>query len=253
MIAVLAGLGAGTLSTATQVLWAVPLIHQAETFESAGAENGAGALHGHAHGHHHEHDHAAALGSGSQTPAWQPDDGLERTAWTWLTNVALSVGVALILAALFLLRGAGDARAGLRWGVTAFLAFALAPALGLPPELPGTAAASVESRQLWWLLTVACTLTALVSLQRSRNWPVRIASVGLLALPLLVGAPHPEIHQSLAPASMQREFIAASLVSMFLFWVSVGPLTGYLFQRFNPEPGSRGQGRAKTGEEALQI
>ncbi|MEI2612914.1 MAG: CbtA family protein [Candidatus Promineifilaceae bacterium] len=39
----------------------------------------------------------------------------------------------------------------------ASLAFQLAPAFGLPPELPGMAAADLGARQVWWCGTALAT------------------------------------------------------------------------------------------------
>src|ERR1700745_2045609 len=48
-------------------------------------------------------------------------------------------------------------RTGLFWGLAGFATFTLAPGLGLPPELPGTEAAPLLQRQLWWVTTAAAT------------------------------------------------------------------------------------------------
>jgi predicted cobalt transporter CbtA len=40
-----------------------------------------------------------------------------------------------------------DARRGLLWGLGGFAALHLAPAVGLPPELPGMASADLAARQ----------------------------------------------------------------------------------------------------------
>lgn len=40
---------------------------------------------------------------------------------------------------------------GLLWGLAGCATFVLAPTLGLPPELPGTAAADLTLRQTWWI------------------------------------------------------------------------------------------------------
>ena len=47
-----------------------------------------------------------------------------------------------------------DARTGLAFGVAGFIAVALAPALGLPPEIPGSGAAELGARQTWWFFAV---------------------------------------------------------------------------------------------------
>ena len=54
------------------------------------------------------------------------------------------VAFALLLTAIYALLRPGqlhpDARTGAGWGLAGYAAFSPAPALGLPPELPGMAA-----------------------------------------------------------------------------------------------------------------
>src|SRR5205807_3047641 len=105
---------------------------------------------------------------GQQTSApaeWEPARGLERTGYTVLADVLAGIGFAFLLAggvALAQLRGYPvDARRGLIWGAAGFAVFALAPAIGLPPELPGMQAAALVARQEWWLMTAAATALGL--------------------------------------------------------------------------------------------
>lgn len=227
LVGLLAGLIAGTASTALQLAWAVPLIQQAEAFEPATAEPGHGAG-PHSHdGHTQEHDRHA------HGEAWAPTDGASRNFWTLLSNVSLGAGAGFILAAIFALRpGALGARRGLIWGLAAFASVGIAPALGLPPELPGTMAAPVEARQMWWLLTAGCTATGLALLFGRRPAALRAAGAALLLVPHLLGAPQPEVHAALAPLELQREFIVAALVCSGLFWLVLGTAAGVLGQRY---------------------
>ena len=76
------------------------------------------------------HD-AAAPPAASEISPW-------RAVLTWIATILTSVGFALLLAGAFAVSGrAVDAREGLLWGLGGFASFALAPAFGLPPELPG--------------------------------------------------------------------------------------------------------------------
>ena len=74
--------------------------------------------------------------------AWEPENGIERTAYTLLADTLTGTGFALLLAAGITLRD-GDVtwREGLFWGLAGFATFTIAPGIGLPPEIPGTAAA----------------------------------------------------------------------------------------------------------------
>ena len=123
--AVLAGLIAGAFVTALQYVGVVPLILAAETYETGGT---------------HEHG-AAPAGAEDEDHAWAPAPGVERGLYTLATNILMAVGFALLLAAGFALTGHNGWRTGLCWGLAGYVAFTLAPAIGLPPEIPGAGAA----------------------------------------------------------------------------------------------------------------
>ena len=68
------------------------------------------------------------------------------------------IGFALLLVSAYAFSGASvDWRRGLYWGLAAFATFTLAPGLGLPPEVPGTSAAPLLDRQIWWVATAVAT------------------------------------------------------------------------------------------------
>ncbi len=141
-----AGLLAALLLTLLQILWVTPLILEAETYEKS--EPVAAQPHEHAPGvAAHVHDEEA----------WEPEDGWQRTLSTTGGNLVVAVGFALMLAGLFTLRAPGQTWQGLLWGLAGYAVFCLAPSLGLPPELPGTAAADLVQRQYWWIATAAAT------------------------------------------------------------------------------------------------
>jgi cobalt transporter subunit CbtA len=110
----------------------------------------------------------------------------------------------------------------------------LAPALGLPPELPGTESADLMARQIWWLSTVALTGVGLSMAAFALHWLLRLAGLALIVLPHLVGAPHLAESASVAPAGLQRQFAIASLAANAVFWVLLGVASGYFFQRLGP-------------------
>jgi len=216
--AILAGLLAGLLVSIVQEVRVVPLLFEAEAYE-AGA-------HAAAHTDHagHAHDHGAA--------AWMPADGAERRLYTWMANIVTAVGFGLILTACYALRGRPvQGRDGLLWGLAGFTAFGLAPALGLPPELPGAAPADLVDRQIWWVLTAVATAGGLALLAFGRRLPWQVAGGALIATPHLIGAPVPE-GPGTVPADLAAEFAVASLATASLFWVALGMLTGAFYRRF---------------------
>jgi len=226
------GLLAALLLTLLQSLWVTPLILAAEIYENAEPA----AEHSHA-AEAAEHQHAAeAVAHEHDEETWAPQDGLQRSLFTGLSNLVVAVGFALMLAGLYSLRAPGNSWQGLLWGLAGFATFNLAPSAGLPPELPGTAAAELLLRQYWWIGTAATTAAGLALLAFARPWWLRLLGLALLPLPHLVGAPHPQVHESLAPEALGQQFIYASLLSNALFWAALGLLSAWLFTR--PQPAS---------------
>lgn len=211
-VAALAGLIAGLVASGLQALRLIPLIHQAETFESAAAPAA------------HDHDHDAA--------AWEPGEGVERVGLTILANVLAGIGFAFLIAAGLALTGAADWRRGLLWGLAGFATFMLAPALGLPPEPPGADAAPLLDRQLWWIGTAAATAAGLGLIVFPRRWWAALAGAVLIALPHLIGAPAP-LGPGSAPASLAQQFMIAALLGGLVFWLVLGAATGFLFKRLS--------------------
>jgi cobalt transporter subunit CbtA len=108
---------------------------------------------------------------------------------------------------------------------------ALAPALGLPPEIPGSGAAELADRQLWWFFAAGAAAAGLAALLLTRNRMLQIGGVALIALPHIVGAPHPPAFESTAPAELAGHFAAASLVVTAIFWALLGFASGAVYER----------------------
>jgi cobalt transporter subunit CbtA len=220
LVAALAGLIGGLVATGLQSLRLIPLIHQAEVFESAAAATmPVGPIHDHG-----GRDHGAA--------AWEPSEGLERVGLTVVANVLVGVGFASLIAAGLALTGAADWRRGLLWGLAGFATFMLAPSLGLPPEPPGADAAPLLQRQLWWIGTAAATAAGLGLIVFPRRWWAALAGVALIVLPHLVGAPQP-LGPGSAPESLVQQFMIAALLGGLVFWLVLGAATGFLFKRLS--------------------
>lgn len=228
--AVLVGIVGGFAVSAMQAFGTTPLILKAETYENAGGEAP------------HSHDAPATTGADAAAvpahehaeEAWAPADGFERTAYTLAANILTAIGYALVLTGLISLRGTNAGwREGLLWGVAGFAAVMLAPMIGLPPELPGSPAAALEARQIWWLSTVAATAggIALIAFRRE-PWAIVLALV-LIVAPHVVGAPlPPEGEHALAPLPLERQFIVAATVTSFVFWALLGTLSAFFLKRF---------------------
>ncbi|HEX8405001.1 MAG TPA: CbtA family protein [Duganella sp.] len=247
-----AGLLAGLLLTGVQHLQVTSIIAQAEVLESEPRNEPVAHTHAEPVAHTHAepaaathaepvpHTHASASGNhpAHEAPhehgAWEPENGTERTFYTALADVSMAVGYGLLLAAAIGVRGQPvDWGVGLLWGVAGYAVFFLAPSLGLPPELPGTAAAPVAARQGWWIATAMSTATALALLAFGRHWALKLAALALLFVPHLVGAPQPLVHASVAPEYLQRSFVYATALANGVFWLALGGLTGFFHKRFS--------------------
>lgn len=166
------------------------------------------------------HDHAAAT-----------DDGvspLKRHGLTALFAILVYSGYALILVAAYATAEQWgyrpSVRDGLLWGLAGFAALQLAPAMGLEPELPGTPAADLGARQVWWIGTALATALGLGLIAFGRNLLVKAVGVGLLALPHLVGAPELDGFAGSAPPELAARFAARSLGIGLCVWVVLGGL-----------------------------
>jgi cobalt transporter subunit CbtA len=165
---------------------------------------------------------------------WAPADGIERTLYTSLATTVIGVGFGLALLGAIALAGVRlDARTGLAFGVAGFIAVALAPSLGLPPEIPGSGAAELGGRQAWWFFAVIATAAGLAGLLLTSSMWLQIAGVVLIALPHLVGAPRPPEFVSTAPAELAGHFAATSLVVTAIFWGVLGYASGAFYERFS--------------------
>ena len=233
----------GTVQTGVQRWQVASLILAAEVFEEqkAPVPNPAQTLADPAHAEmaaSHEHEHGAK--------AWEPENGAERTGWTWVANVLHAFSMALLVFAVMGLwlirRGTYLASLPLAGLVAAagWLSFHLWPALGLPAVVPGMDAAPLHARQLWWVLAVASAglACAVVGFARAPwRW---VVSALLLATPFVVGAPQLNGdafagYDTTAHTALERlasQFAWATTWVSLSFWGSLGLVGGLVFQRW---------------------
>jgi len=184
---------------------------------------------------HSDHSHDAE--------AWEPAEGGERTFYTFVSNILAAIGFSAVLLALMVqthMQGLTRITPlkGLAWGAAGFIALFVVPAIGLPPEIPGMEAAAIENRQGWWLLAVSAAVAGLACLAFA---PTKFKTLGLvvMALPYLVGAPHPQgpaISHPDAQAvteltQLHADFVVASAFTNLIFWLALGLLSAYLLSR----------------------
>ena len=178
---------------------------------------------------------AVAAEPGDPEPA-APD--IKRNALTVLAAVLVYVAYALILVAGFAVAAICGrritAREGALWGIAGFAAFQMAPAMGLAPELPGTLAADLASRQLWWWGTVAATAGGLALIGYGRGLAMAALALVLLAAPHLIGAPELQSFFGVAPPELAAGFVASVLGVGLAGWTMMGALAGRLWSRSDP-------------------
>lgn len=193
---------------------------------AAGADGGADGAAG-ADGHDHSsHDHGAAGGDAG---------GLTRDGLTVLFTVLIYVAYGFILIAGFgaasMLGARIGAVQGLVWGIGGFAVFQLAPAMGLAPELPGSVAAELGARQVWWWSTAVLTAAGLLGLGYGRKaWVFVLAGVAL-AVPHVIGAPVLDGYFGVAPPELAAAFAARVLGVGLVAWAVLGWVAGSVWAR----------------------
>ena len=202
----------GLVLTGAQSFFVLPIIAEAESYEHAidsGVSSAKNAVSAHgdaAHSH-------------------------PRIVWTAISNVGLGVGFGLLMTAVLSFRSRVSWREGLLWGLGGYATFFFAPALGLPPELPGTTLTALAPRQLWWLLAVTFTGVGLLLLILGSPGWVKVVGAALLPLPHLVGVPRPESYSSAAPEALTSVFFVHTAIVNAIFWLLLGAVSALCLHR----------------------
>jgi cobalt transporter subunit CbtA len=235
-VALIAGAVAGLVAAALQAVGVWPLIAIAETFEVAESVPSHAPSHAPSHDSHaHAHD-------------WSPE-GAWRIGLSVLFDMLAGIGFALLAnAALLLARTVRavrlDWRLGLGLGAAGFAAFALAPALGLAPALPGMAEGDLLARQSWWIATAIATLAGVALMALSRGGWMWALGLLVLVLPHAVGAPGEAmglvalmshsgpLGDGGMTAELAQRFALASLGAAAVFWAVLGIASAGLQRRY---------------------
>jgi cobalt transporter subunit CbtA len=223
-----AGFVAACVSLLLQIFLTTPLILRAETYEQAHAHQAAeqtGLIHlSHA-------EHSTASPSGAADEGWKPAEGLPRTAFTGLATLVGAVGYAsLLLAVMLAARSEPTLRQGLTWALGGFAAVSLAPAVGLPPELPGMGGEALQARQLWWVATALGTGFGLYLLAVIRSPLAILLGLAAIVAPHVIGAPSAG-EESAVPPALAAAFAARSIAVSAVFWAVLGLATGWIWPR----------------------
>ncbi|MCX8509821.1 MAG: CbtA family protein [Rhodobacteraceae bacterium] len=244
--ALFAGFAAGLIAALLQFVFVEKLILLAEDYESGTRVHFAGVMQmdGHSHDHAAMATDAGTLAAESTTePAAEGhqhhhEEGeeaspLKRHVLTVLFAILTYTGFALVLVAGFALAGMvahrPDLKAGLLWGLAGFATFQLAPAIGLEPELPGTMAAALESRQIWWAGTAIATAAGLALLAFGWGLAPRGGALALLVLPHVIGAPELDGFSGITPPELASQFAARTLAVGLMAWLVLGAVAARLW------------------------
>jgi cobalt transporter subunit CbtA len=208
--ALVAGAAAGVLLFVLQSWTTLPLIHQAERYETAPAPV-------------HPPSHAN-----------EPSDNLlVRAAYTTAGDVLVGIGFAMLLAAMYALSGKSGLMPGLLWGLAGFATFHLGPALVVPPSIPALELAPLPMRQAAWLIAAFSTSLGLAIFAFGPK-AVKAGGLLLLFLPSVLFRFLFSVSGSAIPsadiARLEHLFIGYVLGDFLLFWLVLGAISGWMFQ-----------------------
>jgi len=224
-----AGLAAGLLCALLQYAFVQDKILLGERFELGELVHTTGGTQVHDHATEDAAPETAqpeTTAGAHQHAAMGEDSPLRRNLLTVLFSVLTYAGYGLVLAALMaVMQGRGhniDGPRAVLWGLAGFLAFQMMPAMGLAPDLPGTVAADITERQVWWAMTAAATLAGLGLLAFGGNIGLRLSGAIAMVLPHLIGAPQIDDFYGSAPPELSADFAASTLGVGLLTWLALG-------------------------------
>ncbi len=215
--ALLSGFTAGILAAVLQFFLVQPLLLHAELFESGNLT----------------HFGSTTLGTAAHT-TWSVVDPMREALSVVFTAITYTGYSFMLVAGLALAVSRGHhvtLRNGIIWGMAGFVTVQLAPAMGLPPELPGAGTADVTTRQVWWFATVAATgwgLWLIAFSQSSFSW---VFGVAALAIPHIIGAPEPDILTGPVPPEIAAHFASRSLGTGLAAWAILGASCSYFWNK----------------------
>jgi cobalt transporter subunit CbtA len=159
-----------------------------------------------------------------------------RDGLSLLFSILIYTGYALILIAAMMLREQKSETTitfhqGIIWGVSGFFVVHLAPAISLPPEVPGVAAAELQSRRIWWFATTLLTAGGLWLIAFTEKGSRFIIGAALILAPHIIGAPEPDIFTGPAPTEIGALFASRALGIGFISWAMLGGLSAFFLQK----------------------
>lgn len=215
--ALFAGLAAGIIVAALTISMLVPLLLEAELYES-------GML-------IHFGDVTVP------TPDIEAEHDWVRNGLTALYAATIYIGFAFVMiAAMAFAQEKGvqiTTRSGILWGLAGYASFQLAPAMGIAPELPSMIAAEITQRQIWLIGTIVATMAGIAAVVFGKNWTHWGIGLVILAIPHIIGAPHPEVFGGIVPPELAAEFVGRSLAVGAVGWIALGVLSAHFWLQEN--------------------
>ncbi len=225
--AVFAGLIAGLIAVLLQFTLMQSLILEGEEYETGNKSHFGGVL--------VLNEALEASGEAATEVAEEPENLLKRYSLAFFVQFIVFVGWGLIMVAGFAVADRFGRKVtvkdGLLWGIAGFTAVHMLPGIGLAPELPGTPAAELELRQLWWVTTVIAAVLGLALIAYGRGAIFVVVGLALLIAPHLIGAPRLDGYAGLAPPELSGEYVARSLAVSMAVWAVLGLAAGYFWNR----------------------
>ncbi len=120
---------------------------------------------------------------------------------------------------------------GIIWGIAGYITVHLAPAISLPPEVPGVAAAELQSRQIWWFVTVLFTAIGIWLIAFNTKLLLFLVGGILILAPHIFGAPEPTSYLGPAPTEIGALFASRALGIGLISWAILGGLSAIFLQK----------------------
>ncbi len=232
--ALFAGLVAGLVAVLLQWALMQKLILEGEEYETGAKSHFAGVLVLNEDGE----TAAQAAASAEAEEEGEAESLVTRYALAFFAAFVTWVGLALVMVAGFALAERHAQRITMQdailWGVAGFAALHVMTGIGLAPELPGTPAAELELRQLWWMTTAVTAIIAFAFMGYGRK-PIHVAlAMVLLIAPHLIGAPRLDGYAGVAPPELSGEYVARAYAVAFISWITLGLAAGHFWNRERP-------------------
>ena len=162
-------------------------------------------------------------------------NGIMRGTFTFIANLIVGIAFGILLATGLTLYGRPIGWIeGIGWGTAGFLAFSLLPALGLPPEVPGSATAELFPRQVWWLSTAFASVMGIALIVFNPQYLLKATGLTALIVPHVIGAPKPPTNAvGSVPPELAAHFVVNTLFFTATMWVILGITSSYVMQRLD--------------------